>query len=257
MLLLYCAAAGVAGAAAAAQEFGAASVRPNRAGNAGGEGSERESIQISPTSLTMRNVSLRSCLRWAYDLRDEQISGPGWLASERYDISATSEAETPVGAMKAMLQKLLTERFTMVVRRETKDVTVYSMTVRKPGKLRKAAAATPPGDPTALPVGGSMEFRNYTMENLAARLASRPFRLERIVIDKTGLLGAYSFSIRFADDAAAMKHTLEGMERGSVDGGLPSMITLLEEQLGLRFQTMKAPVSSLAVERAEKVPLAN
>ena len=40
----------------------------------------------------MRNVSLRSAIRWAYSLKDFQISAPGWMESERYDIVAKAPA---------------------------------------------------------------------------------------------------------------------------------------------------------------------
>src|SRR5438045_2529586 len=92
----------------AQSEFAVASVKPNLAGNAGGEGSDRQKITLSPSSLIMWNVTLRSCIRWAYDLRDYQISGPAWLASERLDITAKTSGDVPVKEMKLMLRRLLT-----------------------------------------------------------------------------------------------------------------------------------------------------
>ncbi|QOY86912.1 TIGR03435 family protein [Paludibaculum fermentans] len=232
--------------------FSVASVRPNQAGNAGGEGSERETITLTPANLTMRNVSLRSAIRWAYDLRDSQISGPGWLESQRYDISANTPGQTAQAEVRLMLQNLLADRFKLSVRRETKDLSVYAMTVKRSGKLTIASG----GANSVLPNGGAIEFHNYSMAELAERLGSRPFRLDRPVVDKTGLEGVFDFSVKFADNASDLKHTLEGMEQGSADGA-PSMITILQEQLGLAFKVAKAPVSSLTVEHAEKVPTGN
>lgn len=234
-----------------AHAFSVASIRPNLHGNAGGEGSEQETITLSPGSLLMRNVSLRSCIRWAYDLRDSQISGPGWLGSQRFDIAATSEGPTAPQEMRQMLQKLLGERFKLAVRREAKDATVYAMTVNKEGKLRPAT-----GEASGLkPIAGAMEFRNYSMAALAERLGARPFNLDHFVIDKTGLAGLFDFEVKFAENAAEMKHALEGMERGTQNG--PSMIAILQDQLGFRFKAQKAPVSSLVVEHAERVPTEN
>ena len=73
---------------AVAPAFEVASVRVSQIGRAGGEGSRREKIQFTPDTLTMRNVSLKSAIRWAYHVFDYQVSGPDWLGTERYDIVA-------------------------------------------------------------------------------------------------------------------------------------------------------------------------
>ena len=86
------AAALIALTSAAAASFEVASVRISQLAKAGGEGSTRESIDPTPGSLSMRNVSLRSAIRWAYSLKDFQISAPGWMKSERYDIVAKAPA---------------------------------------------------------------------------------------------------------------------------------------------------------------------
>src|ERR1700732_2290797 len=66
--------------------FEVASVKPSLTGRAGGEGSRRERVDHTPGSLTMRNVSMKSCIQWAYDVKSFQVSGPGWLETERYDV---------------------------------------------------------------------------------------------------------------------------------------------------------------------------
>ena len=76
-----------------APAFDVASIRPSQGGRA--EGGRRESIQLSPDGVTMRNVSLRSCIRWAYHIIDVQVNGPEWIASERFDIAAKAAAPVP------------------------------------------------------------------------------------------------------------------------------------------------------------------
>src|SRR5258708_22217964 len=91
--------------------FDVASIKPNQMGNAGGEKSERENITVSPEGVIMRNVSLRSCLKWAYEVKDFQISGPSWLASQKYDIAAKTAPPTSNGQLRLMMQTLLSGRF--------------------------------------------------------------------------------------------------------------------------------------------------
>src|SRR5437016_14675489 len=71
-----------------AQQFEVTSVRTNKADDSGVQG-RRISIQATPGNLTMRNVTLMSAVRWAYNVHDFQIQGgPAWRDSDRYDIAA-------------------------------------------------------------------------------------------------------------------------------------------------------------------------
>jgi len=73
------------------QTFEVASIRVNKQDSSAEE--RRISIDASPGGSIMRNVTLMSCIRWAYDVHDYQITvGPAWRSSERYDISAKSPA---------------------------------------------------------------------------------------------------------------------------------------------------------------------
>jgi uncharacterized protein (TIGR03435 family) len=229
--------------------FEVASVKPNRIGSAGAEGATREKVTTSPETLTMQNVSLQSCLKWAYGLRDFQISGPGWLATERYDISAKAAASTTEDQLRLMLKTLLTERFKLKTRIEKKDRPVYALVVAKNGpKLHKSATD---GASDFGPAGGELVFRNFSMADLADRLSTRPFKLDLPVFDEAGLAGRFDFALRLADNADELKHSLERMEQG------PSVFVFFQQQLGLKLETRKAPLDLLVVESAEKVPSGN
>src|SRR5437868_4829523 len=90
VVLLTCAAFGqtapASGQTAPAPAFEVASVKPGLLAREGGKDGKRdgkrERIDHTPGSLTMRNVSMSSCIQWAYDVRSYQVSGPGWLESE-------------------------------------------------------------------------------------------------------------------------------------------------------------------------------
>ncbi len=77
-----------------------------------------------PGQLTFSNVTLKNVLMNAYDVKGYQIQGPGWLDTERYDITA----KIPKGASKEqfrlMLQNLLAERFKVGLHRETKEMPI-------------------------------------------------------------------------------------------------------------------------------------
>jgi uncharacterized protein (TIGR03435 family) len=196
----------------------------------------------------MQNVSLQTCIKWAYEQRDFQIAGPAWLTSERYDIAAKSTAPVTEPELRLMLRALLADRFKLTKRTETKDKPVYALVVTKNGpKLHPAKDA----DPSFGPAGGELVFRNFSMPDLADRLSSRPFRLDLPVLDRTGLDGRFDFALKLASTPDELKHTLEGMEQG------PSIFVFFQDQLGLKLESRKGPIETLIVESAERVPTAN
>ena len=95
-------------------------------------------------------VPLRDLIAYAYNVKNYQVTGPAWLATERFDI----EAKIPEGALKddapAMMQALLAERFGLAVHRDTQEHKVWALVVGKGGpKLKEAPAAPTPIDPNA------------------------------------------------------------------------------------------------------------
>lgn len=233
---------------AGTDQFEVASIKPNRIASAGGESAPREKITASPDRLTMRNVSLQTCIKWAYSLRDFQISGPGWIASEKFDIAAKASGPSSESDLRSMLRVLLSDRFKLKTRMETKEKPAYALVVAKNGPRLHAAKD---GDSSFGPLGGELVFRNFSMADLADRLSSRPFKLDLPVLDRTGLEGRFDFALKLASNDAELKHTLEGMEQG------PSIFVFFQDQLGLKLESRKGPIEMLIVESAGKIPAEN
>ena len=234
-----------------APSFDVASVKVSQLAKGGGEGSSRESVEISPGTLSMRNVNLRTCLRWAYGVEDFQIAAPNWFNVERYDVIAKASGPASKEQLRLMLRALLAERFKLALHHETKELSVYALLVERSGsKLQPSKSEVPS---SMRPNGGALEFRHMSMPDLAERLQARPFGMDRAVIDKTGLPGRYDFSMKLANSDAELKGSLE---RGESEHDL-SLFTNPLRQLGLKLSPQKGPVEMLVIDSAEKVPLAN
>jgi uncharacterized protein (TIGR03435 family) len=241
-----------------------------------------------PGQLTYTNVSLQNILQNAYDVKSYQISGPGWLGSERYDIAA----KIPQGATKEqfrkMLQNLLAERFKLTLHRETKELPIYALVVGKNGsKLKEtpkdtpaAGGAPPPGGgrmkldkdgrPQMPPMGkGSMRmmFHNGNQElsavgmklsGLADMLSGQ---LGRPVVDQTGLTGEYDFTLECSPEnmvnMGPMPPPPPGAAPVMVESSAPPLPQAIQEQLGLKLEAKKGPVELLVIDHAEKVPTEN
>jgi uncharacterized protein (TIGR03435 family) len=220
----------------------------------------------------------------AYDVKGYQITGPAWLASERYDIAA----KVPAGATKeqvdVMWQNLLLERFGVRLHHESKEFKVEELVVAKGGpKLKEPAqdptAPLPPGPPdfkdgqlrspglvTTLSVNGHAHAfaKAQPLSKLTEMLSNT---LHRPVLDKTGLTGKYDFDIEFRLD-------LNGLQLPGPPPGLPGagtaappgenasdpgqdLAAAVEQQLGLRLVASTAMLDVLIIDKAEKVPTDN
>ena len=230
--------------AGVAQTFEVASVRLDQAGNSGAEGSTRESITFNPGSLTMRNVTLKSCVRWAYGLAEYQVLGPAWTGSLRYDIQARPGARATEEQLRLMLRDLLATRFQLSLRRETRDFALYELITANDGPKLQVSETQGPGE--VRPGDGDIVYRRYSMAEFAQGLPGIPFRVDRPVVDKTGLPGVYDFRLKIASDATEMKSSFEHAEYS------PAFTAL--RQLGLKLQARKDPVEIMIIERAERDP---
>jgi uncharacterized protein (TIGR03435 family) len=120
-------------------EFEAASVRPNTSVD------DDRYFRITPGHFHAHNVTPKMLLTYAYGLRDFQVTGgPDWISEDRYDIEATAADGAGQPLKVRMLQSLLADRFKLTLRREKRDLPVYSLRVAGGGlgvsPLRQADA---------------------------------------------------------------------------------------------------------------------
>jgi uncharacterized protein (TIGR03435 family) len=227
------------------QTFDAASVKPS------GPASVRMFYdrKDNPGRISYGRATLVDILYEAYSLKDyQQISGPGWLGTEAYDVIATMPPETSKKDFLAMLQNLLAERFAVVVHHETKEFPAYELVIAKNGpRLKDYDPALKPGlRATMSGASAHMVAHGQTVAILAENLR-RP--VDRFVVDKTGLTGRYDFELDYHPDSTAS---------GSVgEGSAPSVFVALERQLGLKLVAGRAEFDVIVVDHANKVPTEN
>ena len=222
--------------------FDVASIKVNKSGAKGGGGGFRAG------RLDFTNVTLKQLIAQAYDveaygsreIENRIAGGPGWLDNERYDVAARAESPLPREAMLPMAQRLLEERFQLRVHHETKEMPVYALVAAKNGPKFKASSAQE-GDVSQGAVQGRYRVKatRMPMSLLASMLENQ---MDRRVVDKTGLQGFFDFQIEWALDLNAK----------ASDDSAPSVFTAVQEQLGLRLESMKAPVEVIVIDRVEK-----
>jgi uncharacterized protein (TIGR03435 family) len=227
----------------------------------------------------------------AYNVKNFQVTGPSWLDSERYDITAT----VPQGATKqqagVMLQNLIAERFNVVLHYETKEMQGYELSPGKNGpRLKESppddpAAAAQPGPPPGPPGPPKKDANGFPQlagpgmimmiemgpKGPTARMTARSQsiselirvlgnQLRRPVLDKTGLTAKYDFTLEYAPDMAGMMAPPppgSGPAPSAPEESGPDIMTAIREQLGLKLESKKLPVDMLIIDSANKVPTEN
>jgi uncharacterized protein (TIGR03435 family) len=206
--------------------------------------------------FTTTNTTVSDLITFAYGIHVRQVTGgPGWLETEKYDLSAKPDQPGIPNAdqVRSMLQKLLTERFELAFHRDKKELSAYTITLAKTGpKLTKSeTGGNLPGFGGRGP--GSIGVQNSTMAEFASFLQARI--LDRPVVDQTGLPGKFTFTLVWRPDQLATP----GPNAPPLPADLESrsdIFTAFQEQLGLKLEATKAPVEVFVIERVEK-PSAN
>ena len=212
------------------------------------------------------NGSMKQIILLAYNMEKFQISGgPGWVDTERFDIigkapgrQADGDQPEPTAEQQQQarqrLQSLLVDRFHLTIHRETREAPIFVLVVSKKGpKLRQSEQGFDgiSGRP------GQLTGEKVPMPVLASVLSGI---LGRPVLDQTGLVGTYAFKLEWTPDSGGSNPiATEKAEAAGVpatDPSGPSLFNAIQEQLGLRLEPQKGPVSFILIDQVER-PSAN
>jgi uncharacterized protein (TIGR03435 family) len=270
------------------QAFEAASIKPNQSCGGAGRGSGGAP---SPGRVTLGCAELRDLILTAYGIyasdavpnprafRMQVVGGTGWIDSDRYDIVAKAEGDPPGSKMYGpMLRALLEDRFKLKVHREAKEAPVYLLTIAKGGAklqstkegscisedINRARPRPAAGQPRPRVCGSQVTGLDDTFDLYGATMASLSIqlgiRLDRDVIDKTGIAGMFDIHLDVSR-ADVTPRFLAGGEVGQAEPSTPvgateptgpSIFTALQQQLGLKLESGQGLVEFLVIDHVEK-----
>jgi uncharacterized protein (TIGR03435 family) len=202
---------------------------------------------IQHNSVTLTNVSLADCIKFAYGLSsDSQLVGPDWIKSKelRYDIIAKTAPGATREQTLQMMKALLAERFNLALHPEHRVLAYYALVVAKGGAKMPAAEDAPASAPAG--VSGQLRIVSNRI-SMFSTVAILSRYMKAFVVDETGLAGDFEVKLVWTPD----DRPIPDDERG------PSIFTAVEEQLGLKLVARKGPMEVLVVDRAEKTPTEN
>jgi len=209
----------------------------------------------------------------AFDIPAAQVlGGPVWVTSQCFQIDAVADGSPSDDHVFAMLRSLLGDRFQLKAHTQKKELPVYLLLPIKNGpKLPppKDGSCWPPDAPPQPPAkgrlpsffkcgriisGGGIDTPSEALKGGSVQMPELvrvlSIKLGRPVIDKTGFLGTFDVNVTFA--AAPEPSADAPMERPA----FPNIFVALEEQLGLKLESAKAPVDVVVIDSVQR-PSAN
>lgn len=258
--------------------FEVVSIKPNRAADA------RQGFRSAPggryiwTANTLKALISVAHQRNAFDNR-EITGGPPWVDTERFDVQVKAEDGAVLndrdgfpGPLFAMIRAMLADRFALRAHNEVRERPVYALTVSRPDQrlgsglkkvdtdcaaaMRELAAPTPGaarprGAPPCSFGGGPGRIEGNTVSlaflaNVLSRQVGRP------VVDRTGISDYFNLTLEFAPEGDARTANGPPVPQPQTVGDAPSIFTALQEQLGLKLESTRAPVDVLVIDSASR-----
>jgi uncharacterized protein (TIGR03435 family) len=243
--------------------------------------------RLTAQNVTLRMLVMAAYQKPPFEL----VGGPPWQNSDKFDINAKAEdASGTTDQILGMLKTLLADRFKLKVHTETREVPIYALvlarsdgrlgpklkastdncpdfkvqqqqqleaiakgglaglasTMPKPGETRPCAIVPLPPTPGSIGMKASGQALS-TLTLMLTQLAGRP------VVDKTGLTGLYDFELTI-DMQTLVRLSSEMGVNVPLPPGLPegpSLMTMLQEDLGLKLDSQRGPGEVLVIDSAE------
>jgi uncharacterized protein (TIGR03435 family) len=223
-----------------------------------------------------RGTTLKGLVGFAYthwySFGGEQVGseGPAWTTKERFDVEAklsdqemsgwgTLTERERIERVRPILRRLLADRFHVQVSQEQRVTEVYVLVQAKGGsKLKEVAPPPPPVDETSeesrqrqeearaqkatVPgtftmSGDKWSGTSLDMFGLAVEIAGNA-HLDAPLVNLTGLNGYYDFTMNV-----------------SWDKDSPPLLDQVEQQLGLRVEPRKIPLTYYIITSADEPSL--
>ena len=267
--------------------FEVASIRPSA-------NAERQAVaaagQTDSAQFRIGGLTVKDYISMAYAVKLNQISGPDWITTDRFDIAATLPDGARQDQVPSMMQTLLEDRFELKTHREKKDFPVYALRVAA-GGLKMTEVLPDPGveasDAKApqtftrqgsgrgifldLGQGSSFNFANNRFEGKRITMASLAGMIERFldrpVVDLTNVNGSYDVAFDLSpEDYRVM------LIRAATAAGLimsPDSLRMLDAspapaslfdglaKFGLKLEGHRAPLDVLVVDSIRRTPTEN
>jgi uncharacterized protein (TIGR03435 family) len=226
-------------------------------------GPKQAVIPLTGDFISFTCQTLHHFLEFAYDGGAPYLikGEPQWVDDDPYDFQAkVAPEDIPVWqkldspARRLMVNAALIENLNIKLRRETQTRPVYDLVLAKDGPKFPEHKSNPddPPDDQKITIGFSnwidsdtATYSNYSMDKLAASIAAR---MDRNVVNKTGLPGHYDFTLH----PIPLAHY--DPKSTDVENADFSAIIAGVKNLGLRLEPSKSDTLVLNIDHIDRPP---
>jgi uncharacterized protein (TIGR03435 family) len=186
----------------------------------------------TPEQIAFQTAQVAELIAFAYGFPPDRVERrPQWMYDDFYDVAVTTATPASLPEQKVLLQKLLEERFSLVVHRISTPSPVYFLVRGAKVNLTESEEAD------SVEISGPVQVRPHlgrhvSMSDLADWLYSQA---KLPVLDKTGITGWFDIQMAMP-----------------VRGGTEATIRALQNQLGLDLQVQHGTAETLIIDHVEK-----
>ena len=218
----------------------------------------RGGFTLQGRHMVAGNFTVEGMITLAYNLHPTQLAGgPAWIRTDHFDMDILPDREglPSLDQARGIVRKLLADRFALKTHYESKQLSVYVLSVAKTGPKLTKSGADPSSPPGMGGPPGTMMMRNGSMAEFAQFMQNV---LDRPVLDQTGLKDRYDLKLRWAPDESQYGGRVppQNPDNGAAAEALPSLFTAIQEQIGLKLDAQKAAAKVMVIDSVEK-PSAN
>jgi len=231
---------------AAQVEFDAASIKESKGVSDVGV------MRLMPGGgITGQHLPVLQYVTVAYQLQPFQLVGaPGWTRNTYYDIVAKSAGAGTREHTFAMLQTLLIDRFKLTFHREKRQMDGFALVRARPNELgpglrpstmncEKEFATVPKCREGHVAYTATVNTMKLAGSPIWSVLQAAINQLGASVSDETQLVGTFDIDLRWSNEVAPADD-------------LPSLVTALQDQLGLKLERRRVTVDVFIVDRIER-----
>jgi bla regulator protein blaR1 len=241
-----------AGSSVPAPVFASVSVKPNDSTDNGSKGL----FHLEDASFIASGVTLQRLIQMAYHVQDSQVSGgPDWINTAKFDVDAKLDPSFAAALPhkdfddQTTLKALLASQFKLAAHTQSQTLPVYDLVVDANGPKFQPST----GAQRRMRMGrGELSSSGTPIEFLAQQLS---VRLGQTVVDKTGLKGTYTYTLRWTPDPSEEQRVKQAgqhePDQPSPDPNAPPLVTAVQEQLGLKLEPQTAAVPVIVIDHAE------
>jgi uncharacterized protein (TIGR03435 family) len=186
----------------------------------------RNQTGFGPQGLRAQGVTMLHAISLAYGIPETLITGPDWLATQRYAITALVAEPAD---FQPLFQRELAARFNLQAKREKKETLVYVLKLLEGTPHKLQSSSSPANGGTR---NGSIDLPGFPFVRFASTLEDF---LHRPVLNETGLSGRYDFALTWDP------------------GNDVSLVNAVKDKLGLDLTAAKRPMDCLTIDHVERL----